>query len=78
MTRTLFNHYNQFAELRPELLHLPMTVELVRFANEIEPLHEFVKPYIAFVGNMNDRKDGVSILIKAFVSISHEFPDLNL
>jgi glycosyltransferase involved in cell wall biosynthesis len=78
MTKTLLNHYKQFPEPSPELLHLPMTVDLDRFANEIEPLPEFVKPYIVFVGVMNDAKDGVRILIKAFAKISNEFPELKL
>jgi len=63
MTRTLFKHYRQFPEPRPELLHLPMTVNLERFSFSIEPPPDFEKPYIAFVGVMNDAKDGVSIII---------------
>ena len=78
MTKTLLKHYQQFPEPRPIFLHLPMTVDLERFANEIEPLPEFEKPYIAFVGVMNDVKDGVSILIKAFAKLAEEFSELKL
>lgn len=78
MTKTLYHHYEQFSEPRPKLLHLPMTVDLERFTNEIEPLPEFEKPYIVFVGAMNDAKDGVSILINSFAKIANEFPELKL
>lgn len=78
MTRTLFTHYQQFPEPRPKLLHLPMTVDLDRFADQLKPLPGFEQPYIAFVGVMNDVKDGVSILIKAFAQIAHKFPKLKL
>jgi glycosyltransferase involved in cell wall biosynthesis len=78
MTRTLFKHYTNFRPPIPKLLHLPMTVDLERFNENIKPLTDFKKPYIAFVGVMNDAKDGVSILIKAFAKITTEFPELNL
>lgn len=78
MTKTLLNHYEQFQKPIPKLLHLPMTVDLERFSCEIKVLPGFEKPYIAFVGVMNDAKDGVSILIKAFTKISNEFPALKL
>jgi glycosyltransferase involved in cell wall biosynthesis len=51
-----------------------MTVDLERFQSPKEPLPEFQSPYIAFVGVMNDAKDGVSNLIKAFNSIKDTFP----
>jgi glycosyltransferase involved in cell wall biosynthesis len=78
MTRTLFKHYAQFPEPKPELLHLPMTVDLERFSNSVISLPGFEIPYIAFVGVMNDAKDGVNILIEAFKKISEEFPEFKL
>ncbi len=78
MTRTLFNHYQQFPKPRPKLLHLPMTVDLDRFTGNVNPLPEFQKPYIAFVGVMNDAKDGVSILIHAFQRIANKFSNYKL
>ena len=71
MTNTLMKHYHAFPNPQPKLLHLPMTVDLERFEN-IAPA-EFQQPYIAFVGVMNDAKDGVSNLIKAFNSIKDQF-----
>jgi glycosyltransferase involved in cell wall biosynthesis len=74
MTQNLLRHYKCFHEPKPNLLHLPMTVDLKRFKGLKKPLLEFQSPYIAFVGVMNDAKDGVSILINAFNSIKNKFP----
>ncbi|MFN3873603.1 MAG: glycosyltransferase family 4 protein [Ignavibacterium sp.] len=78
ISRALFNYFTNFPEPRPKLLHLPMTVDLTRFAGQMMPLAGFEQPYIVFVGVMNDAKDGVSILIKAFAKIAPEFPKLKL
>lgn len=77
MTQTLINHYQNF-ENKPVLFHLPMTVDLERFSAPLEILAEFQAPYIAFVGVMNDAKDGVDVLIKSFAAISNNFPDYKL
>jgi glycosyltransferase involved in cell wall biosynthesis len=73
MTRTLLKHFENFPNLGPELLHLPMTVDLERFENVQPAPAEFQQPYIAFVGVMNDAKDGVSNLIGAFNLIKNQF-----
>lgn len=78
MTKTLYSHYESFPKRGPKLLHLPMTVDLERFNAEQVSLEGFSQPYIAFVGVMNDAKDGVSILIKAFNCIKAEFTDLKV
>lgn len=78
MTKTLMNHYAQFPQPRPKLLHLPMTVDLDRFNKSLPVVEEFKKPYIAFVGVMNDAKEGVSLLIEAFVKIKEDFPEHKL
>jgi glycosyltransferase involved in cell wall biosynthesis len=73
MTQTLIMYSQSFQKPQLKLLHLPMTVDLERF-NQIAPAPiEFQKPYIAFVGVMNDAKDGVSNLIRAFNSIKNQF-----
>lgn len=77
MTKTLLNHYSTFNN-PPPLLHLPMTVDLERFQNTDHPPSEFKSPYIAFVGVMNNAKDGVDILIESFYKISKDHPNLNL
>lgn len=78
MTKTLMTHYESFQSPRPMLLHLPMTVDLERFNTRPSHLPEFKKPYIVFVGVMNDAKDGVSILIKSFQKIMNKYPLYNL
>ncbi len=78
MTKTLFQHYQSFAMPHPKFLHLPMTVNLERFTDGKTLVEGFQQPYIAFVGVMNDAKDGVSILIKAFAKITKEYPALKL
>lgn len=75
MTKTLMNHYKNFPELKGALLHLPMTVDLERFDKKLPVTVGFEQPYIAFVGVMNDAKDGVNILIEAFAEIHNQFPE---
>ena len=77
MTKTLMTHYSSFSK-HPPLLHLPMTVDLERFQKQKNPPSKFTSPYIAFVGVMNDAKDGVNILIEAFYKISKDYPKLYL
>ena len=77
MTKTLIAHYSNFSQ-HPPLVHLPMTVDLDRFIKQKNPPSEFTSPYIAFVGVMDDAKDGVNILIEAFYKISKDYPKLYL
>lgn len=78
MTKTLYNHYQQFPAPRPKILHLPMTVDLERFDGKVEPLSDFKIPYIAFVGVMNNLKDGVDVLLRAFYILSGDYPNHKL
>ncbi|MFZ4796713.1 MAG: glycosyltransferase family 4 protein [Bacteroidia bacterium] len=78
MTKTLINHYSNFPVPKPQLLHLPMTVDLERFNQTITILENFESPYIAFVGVMDNAKDGVNILIQAFAKIATKYQNLKL
>jgi glycosyltransferase involved in cell wall biosynthesis len=78
MTDTLIKHYQTLVSNKPRLLHLPMTVDLDRFNIQIEAPKEFCKPYILYVGVMNNAKDGLDVLIKSFHEIYREHPDLKL
>lgn len=78
MTKTLLLHYKKLMQTSPNLLHLPMTVDLDRFSEVSDTLVNFKKPYIAFVGVMDNAKDGVNILIKAFSRICNDYPELSL
>jgi glycosyltransferase involved in cell wall biosynthesis len=78
MTNTLMTHYKQFGLKKPRLVHLPMTVDIDRFRGVSKPLDGFLKPYVAFIGVMNNAKDGVDVLIKAFSEISDSNPKYKL
>ncbi len=78
MTKTLLNHYKKFSNQKLKLLHLPMTVDLDRFSKNLPVPDGFEQPYIAFVGVMDDAKDGVKILIDAFAKIHNQFPAYKL
>ncbi|HPN70002.1 MAG: glycosyltransferase family 4 protein [Prolixibacteraceae bacterium] len=78
MTRTLMEHYMQFPQPGPKFIHLPMTVDLERFRKVDYVCSGFEKPYIAFIGVMDNAKDGVNILIHAFAQLAHEFPQYKL
>lgn len=76
MTKVLIPYYLKLSSNpSAKFLHLPMTVNLERFQETKDKLPEFVQPYISFVGVLNDVKDGVSILIKAFNEIKDKFPE---
>jgi glycosyltransferase involved in cell wall biosynthesis len=80
MTHTLCDYFKDKIGVYTEVLHLPMTVDLERFDLNISyPNFENVKaPYIAFLGSMNDAKDGVNILIESFIEIAVKYPDVHL
>lgn len=78
MTKTLLEYYLKLSDGNVKLIHLPMTVDLERFNDYFETLPSFEKPYLSYVGVMNDNKDGVSILIEAFASIHSYFPNHKL
>ena len=71
------SHYYNF-DNHPPLLHLPMTVDFERFTENQAPPDGFDSPYVSFVGVMNNAKDGVDILIKAFAKIASTYPELKL
>lgn len=77
MTKTLLAHYQKMAKPSARFLHLPMTVDLNRFA-QCSAASATDKPYIAFTGTFNNAKDGVDILIKAFGKIAANYPTLEL
>src|SRR5690606_3427017 len=60
------------------MMHLPMTVDFTRFDKILPPVKGFTKPYIVYVGVMNDAKDGVNILIKAYKEIYTDIKEYQL
>lgn len=77
MTKTLTEHYRQMAKPGAKFMPLPMTVDMGRFEGVTDDV-PYVKPYIAFTGTMSNRKDGVDVLIKAFIRIAVKYPNLHL
>jgi glycosyltransferase involved in cell wall biosynthesis len=78
MTKSLFNLYENklvVRNIKVKVMHLPMTVDLNRFDTVSASL---IDNKITFVGSMNDKKDGVNILIDAFANISKDFPEYTL
>ena len=78
MTKTLTAYYQGMAKPEARFLHLPMTVDLSRFDHVPVVDSTYTKPYIAFTGTMNNQKDGVDVLIKAFAKIATKYPTIHL
>jgi glycosyltransferase involved in cell wall biosynthesis len=78
MTKTLLNYISTLKGGNLNLLHLPMTVDLERFNNDSKQNNDFKHPYILFVGNMDNKKDGVGILISSFFLIHSKYSQYNL
>ena len=78
MTQTLLTYYKGMAKPEAKFIHLPMTVDMSRFANVPNNTKDYIKPYVAFTGTMNNQKDGVDVLIKAFAKIANKYPALHL
>ena len=76
MTRTLINHFKSLSNNRGHYIHIPMTVDHMRFKFLLESSLE--KPYILYCGSLINSKDGVDILIKSFINISSFYPYLKL
>lgn len=76
MTNRLIHYFQIEKRNNTPFLHVPMTVNFERFCN-IEKSDKTVE-YIAYCGMLNDKKDGVNILIDAFARLSGEFPNIRL
>lgn len=77
MTKTLEKHYKEIAGEKCKFIHLPMTVDLSRFNKKSDNI-DYLCPYIAFTGTMNNAKDGVDVLIKAFGKVANKYPNIHL
>lgn len=73
MTKSLMNYFkNQYpTKLR---IHIPMTVDLERFRD----ITVTQKKYITYLGLINDKKDGIDILIYAYAKVIKVFADYKL
>lgn len=78
MTKVLDGYYKKLARENTKFIHLPMTVDVSRFAGKSPAVPDYKQPYIAFTGTYTDAKDGVSVLIKSFAKIANKYPDYKL
>lgn len=76
MTKRLIKYFVEEKGMKTPYLHVPMTVDFNRF-NTISK-NKNIPKYIAYCGVLNNKKDGVDVLIDAFIMISKEFKDINL
>jgi len=76
MTKDLIELYKDTCE-QEKLFHLPMTVDFDRFKLDRDH-NDHNRQIITYVGTMNNKKDGVDILIKAFAIVQKEFPAAKL
>ena len=65
MTKNLISYFD--SRFDTPILHVPMTVELDRFAYKNKK--SISKNNILFTGVLNDKKDGVDVLLEAFAKI---------
>jgi glycosyltransferase involved in cell wall biosynthesis len=75
MTYNLEKHYRSFLKRNTSSIVIPMSVDFDRFKYDKK---EQKQQYLAYCGNVSNKKDGVDILIKSFAKISSKFPDLKL
>jgi len=73
MTTALQAYHEKHAKKSASIFHLPMTVDMQRFSEEIPK-----ENYITYIGNKSYKKDGVDILLASFRQISHNHPDWKL
>lgn len=75
MTKGLIEFYKD-QNRKAKIFHIPMTVDFKRF-NDINRSNNN-KKVISYIGLMNNKKDGVDILIKAFALVSQQEPNIIL
>lgn len=77
MTNNLLEFYKKHIDKNTNLCHIPMTVDLDRFSKSKSINKEDIY-VISYVGLMNNGKDGVDILIKAFTLVSKKYKNVKL
>ncbi len=75
MTKVIIHEYEKLTNRKNVFYHLPMTVDFSRFENIQKKTSE---NYIAYCGTMNNSKDGVLDLIRAFNIIKDDIPNIDL
>ena len=73
MTRNLLNYFQDKYPDKPALL-VPMTVDLSLY----KPDDIKKEKSITYIGSLNNEKDGIDILLEAFLKLSNDYPDYEL
>lgn len=73
MTNTLVRFYSGYLRKDCKIIHIPMTVDGDRFGGNFEK-----EDYIAYIGSLNCKKDGLDILLRSLAVVKNNFPDVKL
>lgn len=76
MTKPLMEFYAKYVKKNCKLFEMPMTVDIDRF--NIEPQENQIGDYLAYCGNLSNKKDGILNLIEAFSMVEPLFPQIKL
>jgi glycosyltransferase involved in cell wall biosynthesis len=75
----LENYYLKYKRYRTRILKIPILVDLERFSKDkIMEEHRSLRNSVVYVGDMQEEKDGLVYLIKAFKILLEVAPDFNL
>lgn len=72
----LKSFYGNYCRKDAVIRVLPMCVDFRRFTDFNKP--EFKQKYLFYIGSLNNEKDGIDFLIKAFISLSTSYPHIDL
>lgn len=75
MTKNLISYFK--SKSKTEYIHVPMTVDLKRFTPNYRK-HDSKINKVLYTGQLDDNKDGVDILIKAFSTIVEKYNNYHL
>lgn len=75
ISKKLERYFKEERNLKIPVVIIPMTVDFRRFDIAI---NDIPKRYIAYCGSLNNEKDGVDILLKAFALLVSEYKDMML
>jgi glycosyltransferase involved in cell wall biosynthesis len=78
MTHPIYDYFMErgFSQLNMQLI--PHTVSMARFAVDNECKPDQACEYIAYIGTLNEKKDGIQSLLKSFSIVLSQYPDIRL
>jgi glycosyltransferase involved in cell wall biosynthesis len=76
MTKRLEKYFSIAINKRTKITVIPMSVDIDRFSGENDPYEDH--KYIAYCGDLSNKKDGTDILIRAFGEFALSYPEYKL